>query len=169
MKLSNVRYVMNQLSALGGLILVLLIGSVECVARSVSEIRVIEESAISYTGFLSKARFDQRFPGQIKSGPAELDSGWYVIYEHESLSYYFGPILLESTGQDYLAQLTQTVDAAVQQRPSITDYRLELSFEPTTSGSQEGGSEQSDSEGNGGSPPPTPSSFWILLRSIFGV
>ncbi len=169
MKLSNVRYVMNQLSALGGLILVLLIGSVECVARSVSEIRVIEESAISYTGFLSKARFDQRFPGQIKSGPAELDSGWYVIYEHESLSYYFGPILLESTGQDYLAQLTQTVDAAVQQRPSITDYRLELSFEPTTSGSQEGGSEQSDSEGNGGSPPPPPSSFWILLRSIFGV
>jgi hypothetical protein len=160
---------MNQLSALGGLILVLLIGSVECVARSVSEIRVIEESAISYTGFLSKARFDQRFPGQIKSGPAELDSGWYVIYEHESLSYYFGPILLESTGQDYLAQLTQTVDAAVQQRPSITDYRLELSFEPTTSGSQEGGSEQSDSEGNGGSPPPPPSSFWILLRSIFGV
>lgn len=134
-----------------------------------SEIRVIEESAISYTGFLSKARFDQRFPGQIKSGPAELDSGWYVIYEHESLSYYFGPILLESTGQDYLAQLTQTVEAAVQQRPLITDYRLELSFEPTTSGSQEGGSEQSDSEGNGGSPPPPPSSFWILLRSIFGV
>ena len=169
MKLSNARYDMKQLSALGGLILVLLIGSVECVARSVSEIRVIEESAISYTGFLSKARFDQRFPGQIKSGPAELDSGWYVIYEHESLSYYFGPILLESTGQDYLAQLTQTVDAAVQQRPSITDYRLELSFEPTTSGSQEGGSEQSDSEGNGGSPPPPPSSFWILLRSIFGV
>jgi len=169
MKLSNVRYDMKQLSALGRLILVLLIGSVECVARSVSEIRVIEESAISYTGFLSKARFDQRFPGQIKSGPAELDSGWYVIYEHESLSYYFGPILLESTGQDYLAQLTQTVDAAVQQRPSITDYRLELSFEPTTSGSQEGGSEQSDSEGNGGSPPPPPSSFWILLRSIFGV
>ena len=169
MKLSNARYDMKQLSALWGLILVLLIGSVECVARSVSEIRVIEESAISYTGFLSKARFDQRFPGQIKSGPAELDSGWYVIYEHESLSYYFGPILLESTGQDYLAQLTQTVDAAVQQRPSITDYRLELSFEPTTSGSQEGGSEQSDSEGNGGSPPPPPSSFWILLRSIFGV
>jgi hypothetical protein len=169
MKLSNVRYDMKQLSALGRLILVLLIGSVECVARSVSEIRVIEESAISYTGFLSKARFDQRFPGQIKSGPAELDSGWYVIYEHESLSYYFGPILLESTGQDYLAQLTQTVEAAVQQRPSITDYRLELSFEPTTSGSQEGGSEQSDSEGNGGSPPPPPSSFWILLRSIFGV
>lgn len=171
MKLSNARYDMKQLSALGGLILVLLIGSVECVAQSVSEIRVIEESAISYTGFLSKARFDQRFPGQIKSGPAELDSGWYVIYEHERLSYYFGPILLESTGKDYLAQLTQTVDAAVQQRPSITDYRLELSFEPTTSGSQESGSEQSDSEGNGGSPPPPPppSSFWILLRSIFGV
>ena len=93
-------------------------------AQSASEIRVIEESAIPYAGFLSKANFDQRFPGQTKPSPADLDSGWYVIYEHESLSYYFGPILLESTGKDYFAQLTQTVEAAVQQRPTITDYRL---------------------------------------------
>ena len=126
---------------------------------------MIEESAISYTGFLSKARFDQRFPGQIKSGPAELDSGWYVIYEHESLSYYFGPILLESTGQDYLKQLTQAVDAAVQQRPSITDYRLELSYEPSISESES----ESEKSGNGSPlPPPPPSNFWSIVRSVFG-
>ncbi len=141
-------------------------------AQGASGIRVIEESAIPYAGFLLKARFDQRFPGQIKSGPAELDSGWYVIYEHESLSYYFGPILLESTGQDYLAQLTQTVEAAVKQRPTITDYRLELSFEPTTSGSEASESENSESResGYGSPPPPPPPSFdiWSFVRSVFG-
>jgi hypothetical protein len=174
MEISNPRYNTRQLRALGWLILVLLIGSANGVAQSVSEVRVIEESAISYTGFLSKARFDQRFPGQIKAGTADLYSGWYVIYKHESLSYYFGPILLESTGQDYLEQLTQTVEAAVQQRPSITDYRLELSFEPSTSageGSESESSESEDSERGYDSPPPPqpPSNIWSLMRSIFGI
>jgi|TARA_B110000093_G_scaffold159640_1_gene179573 hypothetical protein len=174
MEISNPRYNTKQLRALGWLILVLLIGSANGVAQSVSEIRVIEESAISYTGFLSKARFDQRFPGQIKAGTADLYSGWYVIYKHESLSYYFGPILLESTGQDYLEQLTQTVEAAVQQRPSITNYRLKLSFEPSTSaaeGSESDSSESEDSESGYGSspPPPPPPNIWSLMRSIFGI
>jgi hypothetical protein len=172
MKISNVRYDMKQLSALGGLIFVLLIGSVDGLAQSASGIRVIEESAISYAGFLSKARFDQRFPGQIKSVPAELDSGWYVIYEHERLNYYFGPILLESTGQDYLALLTQAVEAAVQQRPSINDYRLELSFEPSESSTSESEDENKSAESGYGSPPPPPpppSNIWSLIRSIFGI
>ena len=141
-------------------------------AQDSSGIRVIEESAIPYAGFLSKASFDQRFPGKMKSGPADLDSGWYVIYEHESLSYYFGPILLESTGKDYLGQLTQTVEAAVQQRPTITDYRLELSFEPSETSSAEGAEHPEESESNnyGSPPPPPPPAFdiWSLIRSVFG-
>ncbi len=145
-------------------LLVFVISSVAVSAQSSSGIRVISESAIPYAGFLSKANFDQRFPGQMKAGPGDLDTGWYVIYEHESLSYYFGPILLESTGQDYLAQLTQTVEAAVQQRPTITDYRLELSFEPSASSESE-----SNESGYGSPPPPPPSSFWSLIRSIFGI
>ena len=174
MKFSKHRYYIQGMASHCWLLLVLLFGSAEVLAQSTSGIRVIEESAIPYAGFLSKANFDQRFPGEMKSGPAELDRGWYVIYEHESLSYYFGPILLESTGQDYLAQLTQTVEAAVQQRPTITDYRLELSFEPSTSASASEGSESSDSEnaesGYGSPPPPPPpSGFWSLIRRIFGI
>jgi len=80
--------------------------------------RVIEAGAIPFTAFLSKADFDQRYPGQELTDLSQLDPGWYVIYQHESLSYYFGPVLLESTGQDYLTQLTQTVENAVAQRPS---------------------------------------------------
>ena len=152
-----------------------LLSPVAAFAQSTSGIRVIEESAIPYAGFLSKANFDQRFPGQMKSSPADLDSGWYVIYEHESLSYYFGPILLESTGQDYLEQLTQTVEAAVQQRPTIMDYRLELSFEPSTSASEGSDSDSAESENpesGYGSPPPTPppsTNIWSLIRGIFGI
>ncbi len=99
-------------------------------AQTDESIRVIEETAILFTGFLSKADFDKRFPGQLFNGANELNSGWYVIYEHESISYYFGPMLLESVGRDYLAELRLVVDEAVDQRPTIEGYRLELSFEP---------------------------------------
>ena len=150
-------------------LLALMISSVTVAAQSSAGIRVISESAIPYAGFLSQAKFDQRFPGQMKAGPGDLDTGWYVIYEHESLSYYFGPILLESTGEDYLAQLTKTVEGAVQQRPTIMDYRLELSYEPTTSDSETSDSESSGSESGYGSPPPPPSfDIWSLVRSVFG-
>ena len=86
-------------------------------------IRVINEAAIPFAGFLSKVDFDQRYPGDLFDDSAKIDTGWYVIYEHESLNYYFGPILLESIGKDYLDQLSEIVEVAVMQRPSIQDYR----------------------------------------------
>lgn len=142
-------------------------------------IRVIDESAISYMEFLPKKAFDQRFPGQIKSDPADLENGWYVIYIHENLNYYFGPILLESTGQDYLMQLTKIVDAAVSQRPEIQGYQLLLNYEPSAEfwGDSEDFSNSSDGVkgGNGrvsGEQPaetPQPSGFWGFIRRIFGI
>lgn len=140
-------------------------------------VRVIEESAIPYTKFLSKADFDKRFPGEIVTDLSKLKTGWYVIYEHESLSYYFGPILLESIGEDYLAQLKGTVEEAVAQRPSIEGYRLELSYEPSASSS----SSSSSSSPNSSEPPSEPStpnsippqqqkpSFWSFVKKIFGM
>lgn len=145
-------------------------------AQSKAGIRVIDESAILYMEFLAKADFDQRFPGQIKSDLADLESGWYVIYIHENLNYYFGPILLESTGQDYLAQLTKIVAAAVEQRPEIQDYQLVLSYEPSTGSSGNAGSgDSSDNGSTGGSvgselppEPPKPTGFWGFIRRVFG-
>jgi hypothetical protein len=138
-----------------------------------SPIRVIDETAIPFTAFLPKTDFDQRYPGTLFDDVSDLNSGWYVIYEHESLSYYFGPILLESIGQDYLGQLTETVEAAVAQRPSIRDYRLELSYEPNTEQSKDSpqGDPASDAPSNVEPPPRPPepkSGFWGLLRRIFG-
>jgi hypothetical protein len=138
-----------------------------------SAVRVIEAGAIPFTAFLAKADFDQRYPGQEVVDLSKLDPGWYVIYEHESLSYYFGPVLLESTGQDYLAQLTETLDEAVAQRPSIQDYRLELSYEPSQSSASSGATGSDASSGNPsggyGSPPPPPPSIWSFFRRLFGL
>lgn len=137
---------------------------------AVSAARVMQAQAIPYTSFLSQADFDQRFPGEQVSDLSKLDPGWYVIYEHESLAYYFGPVLLQSTGQDYLDELTGIVDAAVAQRPSIRDYRLELSYEPSETGDKSE-SAAPDRETAGSSskpPPPKPSGFWGFIRGIFG-
>lgn len=148
-------------------------------AQTFDGLRVIDESAIAYMEFLSRADFDQRFPGQIKTKRADLDPGWYVIYIHENLNYYFGPILLESIGQDYLTQLTQIVDAAVEQRPDIQDYELALSYEPSTgSFEDEDSSNGSDDDWEGSGdfgdeeqPVETPpqSGFWGFIRRIFGM
>lgn len=134
-------------------------------------VRVVEEAAIPYMSFLSKADFDQRYPGELLDDPAKLTTGWYVIYEHETLNYYFGPILLESIGEDYLAQLTETVEAAVAVRPSIQDYRLELSYEPSASSAASSSSEPpAEPSTPNPLPPQTPpkSSFWGFVKKIFG-
>lgn len=148
-----------------------------CLAESSGGFRVIDESAIAYMEFLSKADFDQKFPGRIYADSAELEGGWYVIYEHQKLNYYFGPILLKSIGQDYLAELTQIVDAAVQQRPDIQNYRLVLSYEPSVDlpddpDNWDGESDHSSRNSAGGNQstnkPTQPSGFWNFIRRIFG-
>jgi len=148
-------------------------------AQSYEGIRVIDESAISYMKFLSKVEFDQRFPGQIKSERADLENGWYVIYIHENLNYHFGPMLLESIGQDYLSQLKKMVDAAVEQRPDIKGYQLVLSYEPATEseGIATGAGESVDDAVVGRSVEETPqlnksessSGFWGFFRKLFGM
>ena len=143
-------------------------------AQSDLSIRVIDESAIPYMEFLSKAEFDQRFPGQIKTDLADLENGWYVIYTHENLNYYFGPVLLKSTGKDYQKQLTRIVEAAVAQRPDIQGYQLVLRYEPSTVPSGDS-SKSDDAEGNreiGNEEQPgeasQPTGFWGFVRRIFG-
>tara|TARA_B100000497_G_C7591684_1_gene355784 strand:+ start:187 stop:735 length:549 start_codon:yes stop_codon:yes gene_type:complete len=130
-------------------------------------IRVIDEAAIPFTGFLAKVDFDQRYSGELFDDPVKLDTGWYVIYQHETLNYYFGPILLESIGRDYLDQLSRIVQVAVTRRPSIQDYRLELSYEPSASSFDNNSNEPSTQ--NPLPPRALPkSSFWSFVKKVFG-
>ena len=130
-------------------------------------IRVIDEAAIPFAGFLSKVDFDQRYPGDLFDDSARIDTGWYVIYEHESLNYYFGPILLESIGKDYLDQLSEIVEVAVMQRPSIQDYRLELSYEPNASSFESKNIEPYTQDALPPKASPQPS-FWSFFKKLFG-
>lgn len=130
-------------------------------------IRVIDEAAIPFAGFLSKVDFDQRYPGDLLDDPSKLDTGWYVIYEHESLNYYFGPILLGSIGKDYLDQLTEIVEVAVMQRPSIQDYRLDLSYEPNATSPESKSTGPSTPNTLPPQAPPKPS-FWSFVKKVFG-
>ena len=130
-------------------------------------IRVINEAAIPFAGFLAKVDFDQRYSGKLFDDPAKLDTGWYVIYEHESLNYYFGPILLESIGKDYLEQLSEIVQVAVTQRPSIQDYRLELSYEPSVSSFENNSTEPPAQNTLRPQALPKPS-FWGFVKKVFG-
>ena len=58
------------------------------------------------------------------SNSQSIDSGWYVLYSQASLQYLFGPISLQSTGQDYLDQLKGIVKEAVDSACGISDYSL---------------------------------------------
>ena len=144
-----------------------------------ADLRVIDETAIPFTGFLSKSEFDKRYPSEIKADRSKLDPGWYVIYQHHALNYTFGPILLEATGQDYLEELKKIVEAAAAQRPCIEDYRLELSYEPNPamqgsgreSVGSSGGSPSSESNGdsgNGTTSESDASSIWDFFRGLVG-
>ena len=129
-------------------------------------IRVIDAAAIPFSGFLSKVDFDQRYPGDLYDYSSKIDTGWYVIYEHESLNYYFGPILLESIGKDYLDQLSEIVEFAIMQRPSIQDYRLELSYKPSASSFQSKSTEPSTQDPLPPQAPPK-TSFLGFVKKLF--
>ena len=129
-----------------------------------ASIRVIEPAAIPYMRFLSKAEFDQRYPGQELETTAALKPGWYVSYVHESLNYYFGPVLLQATGADYKAQLETLVTAAVAQRPSIEDYELALTYEQQLE-SEEPAVEPKPQV----APEPLETGFWGFVRRVFGL
>lgn len=176
MKTSNYEFGIRNVSQFIWFLLGLLITSEKCLAQTQSGIRVIEAGAIPYLEFLSKAEFDQRFPGQIKASRTKLDNGWYVIYVHENLNYYFGPVLLKSTGKDYFNQLSLIVDAAVKQRPTIRNYQLELSFEPAIEDSENSGNSDESANGssaeNGQNPsrkPAKSTGFWSFIRRVFSI
>ncbi len=147
--------------------ILLMLCSASIVFARPSILRVIEEEAIPFTGFLLKEVFDQDYPGKIVKSNLQLDRGWYVIYQHESLNYYFGPILLRSTGEDYLEQLRGIVEEAVARRPDIRNYRLELSYEPSVSNTPV----EADPESSSPSGLPQSSQSWGIfdfLRRLLG-
>ena len=68
--------------------------------------------AIVDSAELSKAQFDQRYPGIDITRYGLMDEGWYVRYTHELLTYIYGPI--------------QDLDYARKQKALLEEIRLNL-------------------------------------------
>ena len=101
----------------------------------------------------------------LKRFLATTDSS--ILRRTDPLNYYFGPILLESIGKDYLDQLSGIVEVAVTQRPSIQDYRLELSYEPNAYSFESKSTQPSPQNPLPPQAPPKPS-FWSFVKKLFG-
>ena len=136
---------------------------------SASGLRQMPIEAIPYTGFLSKADFDERFPGELRESAAALPRGWYVTYQHEALVYWFGPVRFRSTAEDYEAQLRGIVDAATRERPDLQGYTIAVREAPVADQSAQPELGSPPEARSPSSPPsePEPPSFLERLFRVF--
>jgi hypothetical protein len=96
--------------------------------------RILPPEAISFSGFLPKTEFDERFQGQIIETLTTVPQGWYVHYQHESLAYLFGPVKFASTAEDYAQSLRRIVADAVAQRQALATHVIAVVALPEASG-----------------------------------
>jgi hypothetical protein len=133
--------------------------------------RLLPPQAIAFSEFLSKAEFDQRFPGEAVSDPATVRQGWYVRYQHESLEYWFGPLRFAATAEDYATSLRRIVAEAVAQRPELASHSITVLALPTSEAASPNDPAEPVPEepvaDNGVPPPPPPEPWWQRLLGIF--
>lgn len=76
--------------------------------------------SIFYIGEMSQNDFRSLYPGKVISGPEqELSEGYYLVYEHESLFYFFGPAKNPSLLSGYKEVLDNIVVQVKNKRPSL--------------------------------------------------
>jgi hypothetical protein len=80
--------------------------------------------SVFYIGELEKIDFDNMFPGEVLQNlEIELKGQQYLVYEHKSLSYYFGPSESKEILEQYKAVLDPIVEQVKQKRASLSDAR----------------------------------------------
>ena len=150
--------------------------------------RILPTRAISYTRYLNKADFDQMFPGTpIEPGKTPQAAGFYVVYHHESLIYYFGPEPKEWAAELYLKDLEEVVAIVTVKRPELKSAHTYIqkfpqdiaasgstaNGSPSSKDSSESSSEQKESSPSPSSTPappspPQPEPWWKKLLGVFG-
>ena len=80
--------------------------------------------SVFYIGELEKIDFDNMFPGEVLQNPEiEVKGHQYLVYEHKSLFYYFGPSESKEILEQYKAVLDPIVEQVKQKRASLFDAR----------------------------------------------
>lgn len=144
--------------------------------------RILPTNAISYTGYVGKQEFDTLFPGErIKANETPSDPGYYVVYQHENLVYFFGPEPTFFAAELYKDDLDLIVEEVQVKRAHLKSAKTSVQKFPQDSNAKT--AEQNESEGpnehgtqkpespekNKGtsSTPPQPKSWWQRLFDIF--
>jgi hypothetical protein len=72
--------------------------------------KMLPINSINYIAYFSKAEFDELYPGVKLGKGKQLDETvYYVAYQHENLTYYFGPEVDLTAAEIYKVELDKTV------------------------------------------------------------
>ncbi len=95
-------------------------------ASAVSGGRVLPVEAIDASATMRAADFHEAFPG-VKASPEVLGvPGYFVVYEHENLRYYFGPVNGFGEARVWEDRLLAIREEVVAQRPALATSRVYL-------------------------------------------
>ena len=80
--------------------------------------------SVFYIGQMKKAEFVSMYPGTVIQDPKnDLKTGFYIVYEHESLFYYFGPADNRALLKGYKEVLDGIVVKVKEKRPSLVSAK----------------------------------------------
>ncbi|MCC5804979.1 MAG: hypothetical protein JJU00_01505 [Opitutales bacterium] len=95
-------------------------------AAAVSGGRVLPVEAIDASATMRAADFNEAFPG-VRATPDVLGvPGYFVVYEHENLRYYFGPVNGFGEARVWEDRLLAIRGDVVAQRPALATSRVYL-------------------------------------------
>lgn len=82
--------------------------------------------AISDSAVLSRNEFDKRYPGIDATQFGLTDEGWYVRYQHELLTYLYGPILDVDDARRQKMQLEEIRLNLVLKNPKLSSSKIDI-------------------------------------------
>lgn len=86
--------------------------------------RLLPLESILYIGLMEKKEFEQLYPGSDFDHPSSfLSDGFYLVYEHEALKYFFGPSDDQFTCDRYKEKLDKVVQAVQEKRHSLNSAK----------------------------------------------
>lgn len=92
-----------------------------------AQAKQIPLDALNYIHFLKKADFDARFPGvALAANTRPTSEGYYIVYTHESLTYYFGPTEDTIIAEVYKQELDRIVAEVQSMRSHLDSARTYL-------------------------------------------
>jgi hypothetical protein len=141
--------------------------------------RLLPLESILYIGLMEKKEFEQLYPGSDFEQPSVfLSDGFYLVYEHEALKYFFGPSEDQFTCDRYKEKLDEVVDAVQKKRQSLNsaktyilkfpDEQIELPGNLNKNPDNQSKPKIEHSEKEVNSPSPI-IPFWRRVMELFGL